>query len=387
MDTESTTECTPLPIFRPDEEPSKETNCLKDQAARRLYEAAAPATARIDVSVGMGSGFFIGDGSQVVTNAHVVSGERQLITVRAHAGEIYKARIEKLDDINDLAILKLEKGARHVSVLDVVSSQCLTFGDDVYGLGHPKGRRDTYISPGHYEDRYPLVHVNDLIPDEESGGSKEGAIAAYSEDVQKDLQAYLDSERLATLLQGQSGSSGSPIVNDHRQTVGILANGAPGKTMANYSWAVPSERLQDLMEPGNKKFTFDYQDVSRFRLEPGLVTMEGGAACTVVLRLPRAGGTAMGALSLLSVPTAAQRLMYPEHDNDRLHASLSLASTAGFVSGAALAYFDRTRVLARASQAVGLAGLIGQSFVPRHTYLTDIKRTDGDTRLPFMWGV
>jgi Trypsin-like serine proteases, typically periplasmic, contain C-terminal PDZ domain len=119
-----------------DEEPKVSADCSKDQAARRLYDETARAIAQISDGRHSGSGFFIEDGSRVVTNAHVVRLNNSLFEVRAHGGKAYEARIERYDNLNDLAILKLERSQRSPDVLELGSAVRLNKGEKLYAMGH-----------------------------------------------------------------------------------------------------------------------------------------------------------------------------------------------------------------------------------------------------------
>ena len=59
-------------------------------------------------SISQGSGFVINEGSQVITNFHVVDGAQKII-IRSGSGAVRNARIIASSEANDLAVLTLEK--------------------------------------------------------------------------------------------------------------------------------------------------------------------------------------------------------------------------------------------------------------------------------------
>ncbi len=78
-----------------------------DAVTKELYEQLAPSIVKVKVDGGNGSGFIISKDGDVVTDAHVVLGNRHFSVVTADGVE-HKVRMTKLDDVNDLAILHIE---------------------------------------------------------------------------------------------------------------------------------------------------------------------------------------------------------------------------------------------------------------------------------------
>jgi S1-C subfamily serine protease len=83
-------------------------------------------------STSYGSGFFISNSGFAITNAHVVSGSSQ-IEVRT-ADKTLPARLVKIDQANDLALLKIDAA---VSSLPISTSQSLRLGTSVATIGFP----------------------------------------------------------------------------------------------------------------------------------------------------------------------------------------------------------------------------------------------------------
>ena len=109
----------PIPVLKLDKDIERrdELQPQADATTRKLYEELAPSVVKILSNKGKvkgsGSGFFVDDDGHVITDAHVAYPGVELKVVD-YRGEQYRARIEKLDDINDLAVLKVEgakKGA------------------------------------------------------------------------------------------------------------------------------------------------------------------------------------------------------------------------------------------------------------------------------------
>lgn len=377
-------DCTPLPILRPDQDPTVENDCAKDQAARKLYDDTSPATAEVYAGGKLGSGFFVGDGTRFITNAHVVNGTYSLISLHAKTGEYYRARIEKLDDINDLAVLRLDGDSKHKTALQIGPSGNLKSGDPVYALGHPSGRQSTFISPGKFQQFTTLG--DGLDPQHNKvGPALDRFRFQASPQAVADAQRYFESPRLESNVRAERGNSGGPLVDSSERAVGVVANGASADR-PNVTWAVPSEKVSQLLDPTNNKFTFQYGDVSSLRAHPiGTAVVTLGTSA-VALAFPRFGAGAISAGSLLNTPEDIDHFLHPKQTYDQLYYGLSLASTLSLTTGTALAFL-KSRRAAYTAIGTGLLAAAGQTLVPHVPRLLDIKRNDGTdpNRKPFYW--
>jgi len=81
-----------------------------------------------------GTGFFINADGVIITNAHVIEGADD-IYVRTYNNNEYPARVIKQDDINDLAILKIEY--RNPNHFRIRNFDTLNLGDKLSILGFP----------------------------------------------------------------------------------------------------------------------------------------------------------------------------------------------------------------------------------------------------------
>ena len=102
-----------------------------DEAAQKLYEDSLPKTVQITTDRGAGSGFFMDKDGNIGTAAHVILGTREQFATTSD-GTKYKLQIEKLDDINDTAIMKpigLAPGSRPFA--EMGSSKDLKVDQDI----------------------------------------------------------------------------------------------------------------------------------------------------------------------------------------------------------------------------------------------------------------
>lgn len=165
---------------------SFETNFMPSQ----IYEMIASATVRIEamnkdgVMHSVGSGFFINDQGEIVTNYHVIAGAYQL-KVKLYGGTEYAVMSVKGYDIaRDIAILKIELTGN--SYLKTSTSSVKT-GDPVYALGSPLGLDDVF---------------------------SDGVVSSPSKTVNG--QSFI-----VFTAPVAPGNSGGPLVNSHGEVVGI----------------------------------------------------------------------------------------------------------------------------------------------------------------------
>jgi tetratricopeptide (TPR) repeat protein len=183
----------------------------KDELGTEIYKKVAGSVFLVQVedqngrTVGTGSAFLV-EGGFLVTNAHV-----------AKAGNIFlktdllklPCSIEKVDETNDLAILRIP-GSIQANPL-TLSSSPLKSGSSVFAIGNPQGLERT-ITQGLYTG----IRKTD----------------------------NLELMQLSAAL--SPGSSGGPVVNTDGEVVGIavgvLSSGQ------NLNFAVPVQALKDLLE-------------------------------------------------------------------------------------------------------------------------------------------
>ncbi len=86
-------------------------------------------------SRGMGSGFIIDEAGVIITNSHVVRGAEE-VKVRLQDGHEYAATDIKIDDVSDVAVLRIN-GAKGLKALKFGDSDSAEIGDWVMAVGNP----------------------------------------------------------------------------------------------------------------------------------------------------------------------------------------------------------------------------------------------------------
>ena len=226
-----------------------------DVATQKMFADVSSAIVRVDTAGGRGSGFFFDKDGDIATDAHVVEGEDQIDVVLAN-GRSFPARIDKLDDINDVAILKIDGGTPadiKIPSLDETDDD-LKPDQHLWALGHPLGLSDTYISPGYFEFG---TQPEDVV---ESEGSKEvqrvnALIGTMTPKERADTHAALTRDVDECQLHVEGGNSGGPVVNASEAVVGLTDMADSGGT----ALMTPVSYLNQLAHDPNPKFSFTYK--------------------------------------------------------------------------------------------------------------------------------
>ncbi len=89
-----------------------------------------------------GSGFFINDTGQILTNNHVLSGRAPELQVTLADQSRYEAKILVRDTVNDLALIQIDVGKK-VPFLYLGNSDGIQVGQKVLAIGNPFGLQGT----------------------------------------------------------------------------------------------------------------------------------------------------------------------------------------------------------------------------------------------------
>ena len=88
------------------------------------------------VAAGIGSGFIVRSDGVIVTNAHVIAGASK-VSVALRDGTTYPATVVGEDELNDLAVLRIDASGLPTAPLG--SSRSLLIGEWVIAIGNPYG--------------------------------------------------------------------------------------------------------------------------------------------------------------------------------------------------------------------------------------------------------
>lgn len=206
-------------------EPGRESMTVEKNVQR-----VAESVVQIQTASGLGSGFIINKLGHVITNQHVIAGEREITVVvyRKKPGGLEKQQFTKVKIIAmngflDLAILQIDDAA--ASALPFVpmgDSDALTQGQDVFAIGSPLGLERS-VSKG-------IVSIRAR----ESSG-----------------RWYIQST-----TQINPGNSGGPLFNARGEVVGVNNMKAAGVGVEGLGFSIPSNVLK-LFLKNREAFAFD----------------------------------------------------------------------------------------------------------------------------------
>ncbi|HPL01560.1 MAG TPA: trypsin-like peptidase domain-containing protein, partial [bacterium] len=128
-------------------------------------------------------------------------------------GKNYDAKVQSIDPLNDLAVVKID--ARNLPVVELGDSDQLVVGQWVVAVGNALGKYQNTVTVGIVSAKERQVEASDP-----SSGSTES------------LQGMLQTDAAIN-----SGNSGGPLVNLHGQVVGI--NTAVASNAQGIGFAIP----------------------------------------------------------------------------------------------------------------------------------------------------
>lgn len=201
-------------------------------AMRRIHDrndaAIAMIASDLDGTVVAGTAFGVTPEGLLVTNRHVVlarSGRppRRLRVLYANTRDWLTARVVRMSDMDDLALLRIEAPGRYPVVGGVSRDGALArVGAPIATIGYP--------------------HAVE-IPMEGTGVRVTARTTTSVGTVGKRLRDVLQIDSYAG-----KGSSGSPVFDSRGDVVGVVYGGAP-ESNGRIAYAVPSERLAAFIGP------------------------------------------------------------------------------------------------------------------------------------------
>ena len=176
-------------------------------------------------SSGIGSGFIARADGVIVTNAHVVNGAQRVL-VALRDGTTYPARVLGEDELNDLAVLKID--ARNLPVAPLGSSTGLLVGEWAIAIGNPYGFLLGNTEPSVTAGVISATGRNLVGRGEGSG--------VYVDMIQTDASI-------------NPGNSGGPLVNALGEVIGVNSSiFSPSGGSIGLGFAIPINRVKRVTE-------------------------------------------------------------------------------------------------------------------------------------------
>jgi S1-C subfamily serine protease len=171
------------------------------------------------VGKALGSGFIINPGGEILTNYHVVSGNRGLEVMLPDQTH-YNARVLARDPTNDLALIKIEP-KRSLRALQLGDSDRLQVGQKVLAIGQPLGLDGTLTT---------------------------GIVSSLGRTIDGDNNRELEG-MIQTDASINQGNSGGPLLDSAGEVIGInTAIYTPSGGSIGIGFAMPINRAKSMLE-------------------------------------------------------------------------------------------------------------------------------------------
>lgn len=213
--------------------PSSKTRSVKDAA---LFKNISPSVVLILTKDSLGSGSIISSSGQILTNWHVVGTETEVNVIfkpekdtqKLNDSDIRKAKVIKVDQISDLALLQVVYPPKKLKSIKLGADSDIAIGIDVHAIGHPKGESWTYTKG---------VISQFRIDYEWSGGNGEV-------------------KHVANVIQTQTpinpGNSGGPLIIDNGSLIGV--NSFKGTNTEGINFSVSIEDIKEFLKRTGSRF-------------------------------------------------------------------------------------------------------------------------------------
>lgn len=369
-----------------------------DAFLKEVEKSIRPSTVQVVNEMGksrlsLGSGFFAGKGGthhsegsqdQVVTNAHVVAGHKAL-SIRMDTGEVFQARVVKLDDINDLALLKVQGlTAKEKRDLPLAPEGKSPVSREVMAIGHKNGSIDPVFSRGSLDGKGIRPFSTFFRPDVDQVDryNFNSFLLRHPEHFQ-DVSEYLAAPKKSGNIAIWHGDSGGPVVDSNLNVTGVTQ--ALGSVEESAAVLVPAQKVREFLETPDSKFLYRYEKKSEFDLYPSRVLIVDGLMSTLPMAAPRLGAIVWGAQSAWQMYESGSILQA-----DKLHGSKAkycrdIAEASIGIGGMALALTSKFKPIGMTMIGVKALWSVGGDFVKSKDSLVDVWRQDGQSREPLGW--
>jgi serine protease Do len=181
---------------------------------QQTLKNAQAATVTIASKMGHGSGCIISDRGHIITNYHVVAGQKDLEVI-VNTGDKYKATVLRADEENDLALVSIEKAPANLAYFKLPKSDNFEVGDEVFAIGTPKS-----------------IELSQTL--------SKGIISA--------LRKLPDNTRwIQTDVSVNAGNSGGALVNKNGELLGVVNSKLMGFGVEGISFCIPAAEVSSIL--------------------------------------------------------------------------------------------------------------------------------------------
>lgn len=199
-----------------------------------VYKKSAAAVVIVITNEGIiGSASMLDKEGNLLTNWHVVQGHDSVYVIfkpkkgieLKNEELVYVAKVIKVDQVTDLALLKIEDPPHNFSTLKLGNIEDVDVAQDVHAIGHPGGNVWTYTT-----GTISQIRPNYEIP--------------------HDIMTF-KSNVIQTQTPINPGSSGGPLLNNNAEIVGINTFYIKGDGL---NFAVSVDVIKEFLERRNSRF-------------------------------------------------------------------------------------------------------------------------------------
>ncbi len=350
---------------------------ISDEAVERAKQSTVRITAsNADGPRGTGSGFIVGAGNEVVTNLHVIGNARS-IDVATPSGEHFTARVTKVDELSDLALLTVDG-------MNADGSKAVKFGSTadlkpyskLFAVGHPNGVEQAQVSQGAYRG---MSTYGELIPKFEADQWRGAVPVLYGNDAfgkayTAEADKYLSAGRVDATLHIDHGNSGGLVQNAKGETIGVATNISPQRP--GQAFLVPSENVVSLLNNPNNRFSFNYESETNFDRNPVLTVGKDAALLGLGYKFRPIAAPLLGAAYSVDLYNDLKMATSKDIYGNRSDYIMNAAVDGAAVTGGVLSLIPKTKMIG-----YGLVGAralyeVGSDFFKGDPVLNHVKRTD-----------
>ncbi|BCL38378.1 serine protease [Nostoc sp. MS1] len=186
---------------------------MEDPFFRRFFGEGFQGQLPSEQLRGLGSGFIIDKSGLILTNAHVVD-KADRVTVRLKDGRSFEGTVQGIDEVTDLAVVKINAG-NSLPVAPLGSSNSVQVGDWAIAVGNPLG----------FDNTVTLGIVSTL----KRSSAQVGITDKRLDFIQTDAAI-------------NPGNSGGPLLNDKGEVIGI--NTAIRADAMGIGFAIPIDKAK-----------------------------------------------------------------------------------------------------------------------------------------------
>ncbi|MEH2248704.1 HhoA/HhoB/HtrA family serine endopeptidase [Nostoc sp.] len=212
-----------------------------DPFFRRFFGDGFPQQMPSEQLRGLGSGFILDKSGLVLTNAHVVD-KADKVTVRLKDGRTFEGKVQGIDEVTDLAVVKINAG-NDLPVAPLGSSSNVQVGDWAIAVGNPLG----------FDNTVTLGIVSTL----KRSSAQVGISDKRLDFIQTDAAI-------------NPGNSGGPLLNGQGEVIGI--NTAIRPDAMGIGFAIPIDKAKAIATQLQRdgKVAHPYLGVQMLTLTPDL---------------------------------------------------------------------------------------------------------------------